>query len=87
MLRTLRDAVRPSTILVPFLLSLLAVTANAQTVSTGSELQLREWPRFLGADFDGVAANAAKNIDWVQDPRFMWSIDLGEGYGLSLIHI
>ena len=85
MLRPLRDAVRPSTILVPFLLSLLAVTANAQTVSTGSELQLREWPRFLGADFDGVAANAAKNIDWVQDPRFMWSIDLGEGYGIGSV--
>jgi outer membrane protein assembly factor BamB len=85
MLRVVRDTVCGSTILVLF--SLLAVTADAQSVppATGSEPQLQEWPRFLGADIDGIAPDGASNIDWSQVPRFTWSIELGEGYGIGSV--
>jgi outer membrane protein assembly factor BamB len=85
MLRLVRDAFRNSTILV--LLSLLAVTATAQSVppSTGSERPEQEWPRFLGTGFDGTAPDSTYSIDWSKAPRFMWSIELGEGYGIGSV--
>ena len=43
------------------------------------------WPRFLGAGYDGVAADAVTDIDWTRTPRFLWSIELGEGYGIGSV--
>lgn len=43
------------------------------------------WPRFLGQGFDGVAAEAAPDIDWTQPARFLWSIELGDGYGVGSV--
>ena len=43
------------------------------------------WPRFLGKGYDGVAVDAVTDIDWSRPPRFLWSIELGEGYGIGSV--
>ncbi|GAA4466553.1 PQQ-binding-like beta-propeller repeat protein [Novipirellula rosea] len=42
------------------------------------------WPRLLGEDFDGSAATK-QTFDWSEKPRFVWSLEVGEGYGLGSV--
>lgn len=50
-----------------------------------SEGAANEWPRFLGVGFDGVALSDGTAIDWEASPRFMWSTELGDGYGIGSV--
>ena len=49
------------------------------------------WPRFLNVNFDGTAIEPADGsatrqaIDWIAEPRFRWSLDVGEGYGMGSV--
>lgn len=43
------------------------------------------WPRFLGSTYDGVVAEVSSNIDWTAKPVFLWSIEVGEGYGIGTV--
>ncbi len=43
-----------------------------------------DWPRFLNRGFDG-AAEVTSEIDWEASPRFRWSLDVGEGYGMGSV--
>ena len=52
---------------------------------TQSNVSVRDsWPRFLGNNFDGVG-KPAKDIVWTAQPKFLWSIKVGPGYGLGAI--
>ena len=43
------------------------------------------WPRFLGRHFDGVGADPGGAIDWSRPGRLLWSVDVGEGYGIGSV--
>lgn len=43
-----------------------------------------DWPRFLNSTYDGVASTPAE-IDWTKKPKFLWSLDVGEGYGIGTV--
>jgi outer membrane protein assembly factor BamB len=44
-----------------------------------------DWPRFLGKTFDGVAAAPKVGIDWAAEPTFLWSSEVGDGYGIGTV--
>ena len=44
-----------------------------------------DWPRFLGVNFDGVTQGVDPGIDWTAKPKFLWSLDVGEGYGMGTV--
>ena len=46
---------------------------------------VREWPRFLGAAYDGSAIGAAADLDWRQPPQVVWTVDVGDGYGIGSV--
>ena len=43
-----------------------------------------DWPRFLGVTYDGVA-KVSQAIDWTAAPLFLWSIEVGDGYGIGTV--
>ncbi len=45
----------------------------------------QDWPRLLGAEYDGVAPASELNIDWEQAPKHVWTIGVGDGYGLGSV--
>ncbi|WP_146520809.1 PQQ-binding-like beta-propeller repeat protein [Stieleria varia] len=45
--------------------------------------QQLSWPRFLGANFDNAAVTGGLQYDWSQTPEFLWSLPVGEGYGMG----
>ena len=63
-------------------------TAAVDGVRSGTSAQTvnaNEWPRFLGAQYDGSVASVASNLDWTKEPRLSWSIDVGDGYGIGTV--
>ncbi len=56
---------------------------TAGTVET-SESNLSDWPRLLGPRFDG-SATVAGEFDFSKPPAFLWSIELGDGYGIGSV--
>lgn len=42
------------------------------------------WPRFLGPQFNGSAV-VTRQFDFAQEPAFVWSIPLGDGYGMGSV--
>ena len=46
------------------------------------------WPRFRGADFDGISKDPVKLArTWpAEGPKVLWSLDVGEGYASPAIH-
>ena len=46
------------------------------------------WPRFRGADFDGVSSEKVRLADrWDEGgPKVLWSVDLGRGYAGAAVH-
>lgn len=42
-----------------------------------------DWPRFLGARYDGVAKDPG--FDWSQPPLFRWALPVGDGYGIGSV--
>ena len=51
----------------------------------------KNWPRFLNSDFDGsteLSADASSklaSLNWAASPRCIWSIEVGDGYGLGVV--
>ena len=49
------------------------------------------WPRFLNSGFDGSAVlspdatNTLASLNWAASPRCVWSINVGDGYGLGVV--
>ena len=42
-----------------------------------------DWPRFLGTNVDGVAPATQLDFNWTsKPPRLVWSLPVGEGYGI-----
>ncbi len=49
-----------------------------------------DWPRFLGPQIDGSVHDtptlqAVAATDWTAKPRLVWSLDVGEGYGIGTL--
>lgn len=44
----------------------------------------RPWPRFLGENFDGTV-HSDLDFDWSQRPTLLWSLEVGEGYGIGTV--
>jgi outer membrane protein assembly factor BamB len=42
------------------------------------------WPRFLGHSYDG-SATVHDDLDLTKTPEFVWSIDVGDGYGICSV--
>ncbi|GAA5509842.1 PQQ-binding-like beta-propeller repeat protein [Novipirellula caenicola] len=61
--------------------SLPWVAADDEATTQRSTLR---WPRLLGENFDGNAATD-QTFDWSRKPRFLWSIEVGDGYGLGSV--
>lgn len=55
---------------------------NGQQLSPSATL---DWPRFLGSNYDGVVQQPDDTIDWTQSPTFIWSIEVGPGYGIGSV--
>ncbi|EMI17805.1 Pyrrolo-quinoline quinone [Rhodopirellula maiorica SM1] len=67
-----------------FGLTCLAIAPAAmgdEADASGSSLH---WPRLLGENFDGDAVTD-QTFDWSEKPRFLWSLEVGEGYGLGSV--
>lgn len=54
-------------------------------MATG-ELIAQDWARFLNADFSGsVERSGDIDRDWSKPPECLWSMELGDGYGLGVV--
>ncbi|NND97432.1 MAG: PQQ-like beta-propeller repeat protein [Pirellulaceae bacterium] len=69
----------------------LCVVAQEPTQGDDTEITdpVREsdaflWPRFLGRQYDSVA-DAVPGVDWTKQPTFLWSLDVGLGYGMGTV--
>ncbi len=58
--------------------SLVMSQTNAERDVSG------DWPRLLGNRFDG-SVSQKPNFDVTKKPRFVWSLDVGDGYGLGAV--
>jgi outer membrane protein assembly factor BamB len=58
-----------------------AQSAGGDDLSVGSPAA---WPRFLGPRHDGSAVVTAE-FDFSKPPKFRWSIDVGDGYGIGSV--
>jgi outer membrane protein assembly factor BamB len=69
------------------LLALPAAPAPAQTPSSAAPSVPSEasWPRFLGSTYDGVVDPVSDELDWTAKPAFVWSLEVGGGYGIGSI--
>ncbi len=63
------------------ILPMLTFALSAATSSATAQ----DWPRLLGATYDGVAPASDVSIDWSAKPEFVWSVNLGDGYGLGSV--
>ncbi|MEM9365108.1 MAG: PQQ-binding-like beta-propeller repeat protein [Planctomycetota bacterium] len=66
--------------------------ANQMLVREQTDTRTRpDWPRFLNKSYDGVAGiqrpqwQPSVDVDWQQTPVCLWSMALGEGYGLGVV--
>ncbi|MEM9588467.1 MAG: PQQ-binding-like beta-propeller repeat protein [Planctomycetota bacterium] len=62
----------PIALFLLFSIGVFDVDASAQS-----------WPRFLNSTYDGAATEFEGSIDWTSSPRFLWALDVGEGYGIG----
>ncbi len=70
---------------------MLAICFGWATCASGQS----EWPRFLGRNFDGTATTSPNNsdspsvsateFDWTVPPTYVWSAQVGPGYGLGSV--
>ncbi len=44
-----------------------------------------DWPRFLNTNIDGVAAASKLRLDGLAKPKFLWSLSVGDGYGIGSV--
>jgi outer membrane protein assembly factor BamB len=44
-----------------------------------------DWPRFLGVNVDGVAPASDFKLDWQANPKLLWSLRVGDGYGIGSV--
>ena len=44
-----------------------------------------DWPRFLGSNYDGAVMELSPKIDWKSPPALVWSIEVGDGYGIGTV--
>lgn len=50
------------------------------------ESRAQDWPRFLNSDFSGSVDRAGDiDRDWSKSPECLWSMELGDGYGLGVV--
>ncbi|TWU32887.1 outer membrane protein assembly factor BamB family protein [Novipirellula artificiosorum] len=84
---------KPFRLIAILLATTLAETVSAQstagdaplpTVAVDATPPPESWPRLLGRGFDGTAATD-KSFDWDAKPQRIWSLDLGDGYGLGAV--
>ncbi len=70
----------------PALAGKLEVIAHPEPVKPSS--LPGSWPRFRGADFDGISKDPVKLArTWLAEgPRVIWSLEVGEGYASPAIH-
>ncbi len=45
----------------------------------------QDWPRLLGPTYDGVAPTPDAQFDFTKPPEHVWTIPVGDGYGLGSI--
>lgn len=57
----------------------------AVVTAASAHSQSPEWPRFLGERFDGASASDGDDFDWSIPPAAVWSLPVGDGYGLGAI--
>ncbi len=71
-----------------------AIVLTFVVISTGraqSPLTQGDWPRFLNDDFSGSAKltesapNSIASLNWKSEPKFHWSLDVGDGYGIGVV--
>lgn len=71
-----------------------AIVLTFVVISTGraqSPLTQPDWPRFLNDDFSGSAKltesapNSIASLNWKNEPKFHWALDVGDGYGIGVV--
>lgn len=65
--------------------SVVAQSDAVDLASNASTPTSADWPQFLGKGYDGVAVDAVDQVDWSREPRIVWSIELGDGYGIGSV--
>ena len=55
------------------------VASESPSVSVVKNVEELQWPRFLGANYDGAARLGDKSIDWSVEPSLQWNIEVGDG--------
>ena len=61
------------------------VASESPSVSVVKNVEELQWPRFLGANYDGAARLGDKSIDWSVEPSLQWNIEVGDGYGIASV--
>ncbi|WP_442507164.1 PQQ-binding-like beta-propeller repeat protein [Novipirellula sp. SH528] len=64
--------------------AIIATSLPAACEDPTTQKSVLRWPRLLGEDFDGNAATE-QTFDWSSKPSFLWSLEVGEGYGLGSV--
>lgn len=67
---------------IVFPLFLVTTAVHSWSQGAADSEYSNQWPRFLNTTFDGVA-NSGREVDWSQEPTFLWAIRVGEGYGIG----
>ncbi|MEC8473267.1 MAG: PQQ-binding-like beta-propeller repeat protein, partial [Planctomycetota bacterium] len=62
------------------------VASDSPSVSVAKNVGELQWPRFLGANYDGAALVGDQSIDWSVEPSFQWNIEVGDGYGIASVN-
>ena len=58
---------------------------TVRTPQAESGAKSGSWPRFLNDTYDGHSRTKSDDIDWEVEPTFLWSIDVGPGYGIGSV--
>ena len=73
----------------PLAFLIIVVVIKSLILNESHEASAQNWPRFLGEHYDSVAAiregSDQSKINWENSPKLLWSLDVGEGYGLGSI--
>ena len=59
--------------------------SQAKSQSTNGQQNDLSWPRFLGENYDNVGVTGDRQFDWSVEPELLWSLTVGDGYGLGSV--